>query len=89
MIETEIEIINKLGLHARAAAKLVSVATQFQAKVQIGRGERLIDAKSIMALLMLGAGKGSVLRLRVEGSDAEAAHAAVTTLINNRFDEAE
>lgn len=89
MIETDIEIINKLGLHARAAAKLVSVATQFQSRVQIGRGERLIDAKSIMALLMLGAGKGSVLRLRVEGKDAEAAHAAVTTLINNRFDEAE
>lgn len=89
MIETEIEIINKLGLHARAAAKLVSVATQFQSKVQIGRGERLIDAKSIMALLMLGAGKGSVLRLHVEGKDAEAAHAAVVTLINNRFDEAE
>jgi phosphotransferase system HPr (HPr) family protein len=89
MIETDIEIINKLGLHARAAAKLVSVATQFQSKIQIGRGERLIDAKSIMALLMLGAGKGSQLCLRVEGDDAEAAHAAVVALINNRFDEAE
>lgn len=89
MIETEIEIINKLGLHARAAAKLVSLTAQYQSSIQLGRGDRYIDAKSIMALLMLGAGKGSVLRLRVEGNDAEAAHAAVLNLINNRFDEAE
>jgi phosphotransferase system HPr (HPr) family protein len=89
MIETEIEIINKLGLHARAAAKLVSLTAQYQSSIQLGRGDRYIDAKSIMALLMLGAGKGSVLRLRVEGDDAEAAHAAVLSLINNRFDEAE
>ncbi|HET8729707.1 MAG TPA: HPr family phosphocarrier protein [Moraxellaceae bacterium] len=88
-IETDIEIINKLGLHARAAARLVSLTTQYSARIQLGRGERLIDAKSIMALLMLGAGKGSVLRLRCEGTDAGAAHAAVTALINNRFDEAE
>lgn len=89
MIETEIEIINKLGLHARAAAKLVGVTAQFQSKIQLGLGSRVIDAKSIMALLMLGAGKGTTLRLVVEGSDAEAAHAAVVTLFNNRFDEAE
>lgn len=89
MIETEIEIINKLGLHARAAAKLVGVAAQFRSKIQLVRGDRSIDAKSIMALLMLGAGKGSTLRLMVDGDDAEAAHAAIVTLINNRFDEAE
>ncbi len=89
MIETEIEIINKLGLHARAAAKLVSVSAQFQSKIQLGRGDRFIDAKSIMALLMLGAGKGCTLRLRVQGDDAQAAHDAVVALINNRFDEAE
>jgi len=89
MIETEIEIINKLGLHARAAAKLVGVTAQFQSKIQLGLGSRVIDAKSIMALLMLGAGKGTTLRLMVDGSDAEAAHAAVVTLFNNRFDEAE
>lgn len=89
MIETEIEIINKLGLHARAAAKLVSVTVQFQSKIQLGLNGRLIDAKSIMALLMLGAGKGTTLRLIVDGTDAEAAHAAVVTLIQNRFDEAE
>lgn len=89
MIETEIEIINKLGLHARAAAKLVSLTAQYQSKIQLKRGDRSIDAKSIMALLMLGAGKGSTLRLIVDGPDAEAAHAAVVNLINNRFDEAE
>jgi phosphocarrier protein NPr len=89
MIETEIEIINKLGLHARAAAKLVSVTAQYQSKIQLKRGDRSIDAKSIMALLMLGAGKGSTLRLIVDGPDAEAAHAAVVNLISNRFDEAE
>lgn len=89
MIETDIEIINKLGLHARAAAKLVSVTAKFQSNIRLGRGERLIDAKSIMALLMLGAGKGSTLRLVIDGSDETAAQAAVVTLINNRFDEAE
>lgn len=89
MIETEIEIINKLGLHARAAAKLVGVTAQYQSKIQLGLGSRVIDAKSIMALLMLGAGKGTSLRLMVDGDDAEAAHAAVAALINNRFDEAE
>ncbi len=89
MIETDIDIINKLGLHARAAAKLVSTASQFSASIRLGKGERLIDAKSIMALLMLGAGKGTRLRLVVDGSDEAAAHAAVVALINNRFDEAE
>lgn len=89
MIETDIEIINKLGLHARAAAKLVSTAASFQSSIRLGRGERLIDAKSIMALLMLGAGKGTKLHLLVDGGDEVAAHAAVVTLINNRFDEAE
>ena len=89
MIETEILIINKLGLHARAAAKLVGVTSQFQSKIQLGKGGRLIDAKSIMALLMLGAGKGTTLRLVVDGPDATAAHDAVCTLVNNRFDEAE
>jgi phosphotransferase system HPr (HPr) family protein len=89
MIETDIEIINKLGLHARAAAKLVSTASQYTSSIRLGKGERLIDAKSIMALLMLGAGKGTCLRLVVDGADEAAAHAAVVALINNRFDEAE
>lgn len=89
MIESDIEIINKLGLHARAAARLVSVSSRFKSKVQLVRDTRTIDAKSIMSLLMLGAGKGTKLGIRVEGPDEEAAHAAVVALINNRFDEAE
>lgn len=87
--ETEVEIINRLGLHARAAAKLVETVAAYQASIRIGRGERLVDARSIMALLMLGAGQGSRLRLQVEGSDADTALAAVMELIARRFDEAE
>lgn len=89
MIESDIEIINKLGLHARAAARLVGTASCFSSSVQLVHNKRSVDAKSIMSLLMLGAGKGTRLSLRVEGSDEEAAHAAVTALINNCFDEAE
>lgn len=87
--DIEVDIINRLGLHARAAAKLVETASRFQARAHIGRGERLVDTRSIMSLLMLGAGQGSRLRLRVEGDDADAALAAITDLLARRFDEAE
>jgi phosphotransferase system HPr (HPr) family protein len=89
MIDTEIEIINKLGLHARAAAKLVGVTAQFQAKILLGRGDKLVDAKSIMPLLLLGAPKTSVLRLTIDGVDEQQAHAAIAALVLNRFDESE
>lgn len=89
MVRAETAIINKLGLHARAAAKMVSTTATFQSSIRLGKSERLIDAKSIMALLMLGAGKGTRLRLVVDGHDEAAAHAAVVALVNNRFDEAE
>lgn len=90
MISEEITIINKLGLHARAAAKLVSVTSRFRSRIFVGRpGTRLVDAKSIMALLMLAASKGSPLQVNVEGDDAEEAMTAVRTLIANRFDEEE
>lgn len=85
----DIDIINRLGLHARASAKLVETASRFQSSIRIGRGERLVDARSIMALLMLGAGQGSRLRLEIDGDDADAAYTAVTTLIADRFGEAE
>lgn len=84
-----LDIINKLGLHARAAAKLVETVAPFKSTVRIGRGERLVDARSIMALLMLGAGQGSQLQLHVAGDDADAAVAAVQSLLERRFDEAE
>lgn len=89
MIESEIEICNKLGLHARAASQLVNVSSRFQSMIHLVHSGRKIDAKSIMALLMIGAGKGTQLGLHVEGNDEELAHAAVVELINNRFNEAE
>lgn len=86
----EITIINKLGLHARAAAKFVGVASQFSSTVRIGRSaESQVDGKSIMAVMMLAAGKGTTVHLLAEGEDAQAALDALIELINNRFDEGE
>jgi phosphocarrier protein len=89
MIDTKITIINKLGLHARAAAKLVSTTSKFGCQIRAGGNGRLIDAKSIMAVMMLAAGKGTELDLHFDGADESQAHDAVVTLINNRFDEPE
>ena len=80
-------IINKLGLHARAASKLVATASSFESKVLISRDEKLIDGKSIMAVLMLAATKGTELEIITDGHDEEEAVQALITLINNRFDE--
>jgi phosphocarrier protein len=86
----EITIINKLGLHARAAAKFVGVAGRFPCQVKVGRSaESLVDGKSIMAVMMLAAGKGTAVHLHTEGEqDAEALN-ALSELINNYFDEGE
>lgn len=89
MICKKITIINKLGLHARAAAKLVSVTAAFRSQIRAGVGGRMIDAKSIMSVMMLAAGKGTELELEFDGDDEQGAHDAVCALINNRFDEAE
>ncbi|MCX2982461.1 HPr family phosphocarrier protein [Halieaceae bacterium IMCC14734] len=89
MIQREITIINKLGLHARAAAKFVSCATAFSSQVRVGQNGDLVDGKSIMSIMMLAAAKGSVLQLEVEGNDEQAALDALVALIENRFDEAE
>lgn len=88
MLETEIEIINKAGLHARAASKLVSLTSSFGSTVKIGK-EKMVDGKSILSLMMLAATKGTTLKLEVEGSDEATAMEAITALISNRFDEAE
>lgn len=85
----EVDIVNRLGLHARASAKLVETASRFSSSIRIGRSERLVDARSIMSLLMLGAGHGSRLRLEIDGDDADAALAAVSALIADRFGESE
>ena len=89
MIETQITIINKLGLHARAAAKFVSCTSAHSSDIRAGKDGNMVDAKSIMSVMMLAAGKGTVLDLKIEGADEEAALTALVTLIENRFDEAE
>ncbi len=89
MIKTNTLIINKLGLHARAASKLVTTSSAFASQVRIGREGQMVDAKSIMAVMMLAAGKGTELCLEVEGNDQEAACQAVIDLIGRRFDEDE
>jgi phosphocarrier protein HPr len=86
----EITIINKLGLHARAAAKFVGVAGRFPCQVKIGRTpESLVDGKSIMAVMMLAAGKGTDVHLHTEGDQDAEALQALRELINNYFDEGE
>jgi len=88
MIESTLTICNKAGLHARAAAKLVGTASQFNSSVRIGT-EKLVDGKSILSLMMLGAAKGSELKIVVDGDDEQPALLAITELVNNRFEESE
>jgi phosphocarrier protein HPr len=87
MIERETEIVNRLGLHARAAAKLVHTAGGFQSRVTVVKDGEEVDAKSILGILLLAAGQGSQIVVRAEGQDEADALQAVTTLIANRFDE--
>ena len=89
MPQIEIEIINKLGLHARASAKLTQTAGQFSAEVWLSRNGRRVNAKSIMGVMMLAAGKGAKVVIEAEGADADAALAALTQLIADRFGEGE
>jgi phosphocarrier protein len=89
MQERDITIVNKLGLHARAAAKLVNTASAFGAEVFIGKNGQQVNGKSIMGVMMLAASKGTVINLRVEGEDEEAAMQALTALIEDRFGESE
>ena len=85
-----IEIINKLGLHARASAKFVGVAGQFPCQIRAGRTpESMVDGKSIMAMMMLAAGKGTRIHLKTEGEQEDEAMEALKKLINNFFDEGE
>lgn len=88
MIETPVTIINKLGLHARAAAKLVALASQFQSEILLEKDDRQVNGKSIMGVMMLAAARGSELRLRADGPDAQAAVEALVQLIDDRFGEA-
>ena len=85
----EIEIINKLGLHARASAKLSQLAAQFPCEILLSRNGRQINAKSIMGVMMLAAGIGSTVTLETVGDQADDAMQALTALINDRFGEGE
>ena len=89
MKEAEVTIVNRLGLHARAAGKLVNLAKTFESRVLLARGGEAVDAKSIMAVMLLAAPIGTRLTLRVEGADEATALDAVSGLIANRFGEAE
>ena len=89
MIQTELEIINKLGLHARASAKLTQLATKFASEVWIMRNNKRVNGKSIMGVMMLAAGKGSHITLEITGTDEQECTAALTTLVAERFGEGE
>ncbi len=87
MIKTSVNISNKLGLHARASAKLSKLAGSFKSEIFLARDGRRVNAKSIMGVMMLAAGMGSQLDLEVDGSDEEAASAAIVALIDDKFGE--
>jgi phosphocarrier protein len=89
MLQREVEIINKLGLHARASAKLTQVAGQFKANVWVTRNGRRVNAKSIMGVMMLAAAQGSTLVVQTDGPDEGQAMDAVIRLIAGRFEEKE
>jgi phosphocarrier protein len=89
MPQSEAEIVNKLGLHARASAKLTQTASAFSAEVWLSRNGRRVNAKSIMGVMMLAAGKGSRIVIEAEGEDADTALAAIVRLIADRFGEEE
>ena len=89
MLRREVEIVNKLGLHARASAKLTQVAGQYSSGVWLVRNGKRVNAKSIMGVMMLAAAKGATLGIETDGPDEEAAMNALEDLIANRFDEGE
>ncbi len=88
MAESKVEIINKAGLHARAAAKLAELSARYSSDIQVGH-EKMVDGKSILSLMMLAAVKGTTLNIVTSGPDEDEALAAIVALVNNRFDESE
>ena len=89
MLQREVEIVNKLGLHARASAKLTQVAGKFEAEVWLSRNGRRVNAKSIMGVMMLAAAKGSTVMIETDGTDEAEAMQALERLIATRFGELE
>ena len=89
MPSAEAQIVNKLGLHARASAKLTQVASNYQCEIWLTRSGRRVNGKSIMGVMMLAAAKGSVVLVEADGNDAEAALGALLRLIQEKFGESE
>jgi len=89
MPSADVTIDNKLGLHARASAKLTELASRYQSEVWLSRNGRRVNAKSIMGVMMLAAGKGATVTIETEGADADAALTAVQALIADKFGEGE
>ena len=89
MANRDLTIVNKLGLHARAAAKLVSLASGFGSEIKIKRGDQEVSAKSIMGVMMLAASKGAVIEVCAKGDDADEAVAEIAHLVENCFGETE
>ncbi|MBI3774306.1 MAG: HPr family phosphocarrier protein [Gammaproteobacteria bacterium] len=89
MIERDVPIINKLGLHARAAAKFVTLASTYSSDIQLARNQRTVNGKSIMGVMMLAAAKGSTVKIIANGADEQEALDNLAELVNNRFGESE
>ena len=89
MLQREVEIVNKLGLHARASAKLTQVAGKFEAEIWLSRNGRRVNAKSIMGVMMLAAAKGSTVVIETDGADEAEAMRALERLVATRFGESE
>jgi len=89
MLSEDIVIVNKLGLHARAAAKFVSTASKFESEIKISKDDRIVDGKSIMSVMMLAASLGTTIGISANGPDEQAALQAIKDLINDKFDEGE
>lgn len=89
MLSKEIEIINKKGLHARAASKLVQLATKYKSRIQLSRDGQISDGKSILGVLILAAHQGSSIKVVTEGEDETEAMSEICDLINRKFDEDE
>lgn len=89
MLQRTVEIVNKLGMHARASAKLTQVAAQFNSDIWMTRKERRVNAKSIMGVMMLAASKGSSIGIEIDGEDEAQAMDTIVKLIADRFGEAE
>lgn len=89
MITCQIEIINKLGLHARVATRLAATTREFECSIRAGHSNTLVDARSVMSLMLLAASKGTVLDFEFDGADEEQARQAIEALLANRFGEPE